>query len=264
MSELEQRSELVDDAVNKTRQLMEKWNNRLTIDSLVLPERYLNGDIEIIVRFRDSCSGEWEHCAIFQYEKVSGTGRHAGECGRSNRVDHLPRHPLECFVLLGDAATNNNSGQCDVRDQHQAMFVDTVKIMDRPEIVVASLVRLEGVDDCFRTRVNSLYFSRCMGFVFGRTLKEGKACLGARCLSMCFDKLPHQVIERAAQVVDCISDNKGNDGGDWREVDPMAFAASLRISLDSDLVQVSATSLKCDFELTDVIFGPFDFCPNAD
>jgi len=41
MNELEERNELVDDAVHKMRQLMEKYKDSLSLDNLRLSEHYL-------------------------------------------------------------------------------------------------------------------------------------------------------------------------------------------------------------------------------
>ena len=53
----EERKELTDNAIDKARQLMEKWKNRLTLDNLRLAERYLVGELEILVHLRIGLPG---------------------------------------------------------------------------------------------------------------------------------------------------------------------------------------------------------------
>ena len=49
------------------------------------------------------------------------------------------------------------------------------------------------------------------------------------------------------------------------DLNPMDFVASLRIVVDAETIRVTAPEgLHSGFEVSDVLFGPFDLCPNTD
>ena len=72
----EERREKRDEALDKSSKLMQRFDERLTLDNLALSKRYLKNELRIHVHIRATGSGGYpEHfCAIFQRElPVFGT-----------------------------------------------------------------------------------------------------------------------------------------------------------------------------------------------
>src|SRR5262245_20505769 len=61
----EQRLETNNDVINRLHHIMERWQERLTLDNLRIADRYVKGELHILVRFRIGGIDE-EHIAFFQ------------------------------------------------------------------------------------------------------------------------------------------------------------------------------------------------------
>jgi hypothetical protein len=268
MSELEQMREQVDDPVNKVRELMEKWDKRITLDNLRLVERYLKGELEVHILLRLSVeSGQaGEFAAILTYfEPIA-----RAEQDRSSKCrDIAPgecsanQTGIPCLVKGGINDSHSHDGQPTV-------FVDIVKFVENPEVLVPTIVWLECLYDAYSARGNSLYFSKRLGFVFGASLADHKGDLPQSPLRQLvksgtfLGNLPDQMVESAAQVMDGIAKsqqepirNRGDDFG------PKDLVSRLRVIMDSDFVWAAIEKVpNLTIEIADVMFGPFDFKPN--
>lgn len=260
MSESQKQDELVDDAVNKTRQLMEKWKNRLTLDNLRLSERYLKGEITIFIFWNVRGADQPNNlCAVFQYGErpVRLPADRSTEVDLEGHLGHIAPHI--------DGGSNNATDSTS-SDKQEMMLVHNVKVVEFPEIPIPTVVRLDRVDEAFRSRVDSLYFSPITGFVFGRSIVDGKARLSSRRTPIGLDQLPREVVKSAPQVVDSVSGDQSETMGDRDSLlNPMDFFSSLGIVLDSESVRcLIPKRLHRRVEIVNVLVGPFDFCPDAD
>src|SRR5262245_36103219 len=102
----------VDDAVNKARQLMEKWKNRLTLDNRRFGERYLKGDLELHILLKIcGATDTGEFCAILKVATQDKSGTYGQRFDESNHG-----------VILSPCS-----------DEKRTMFVDIVKLLEMPE-----------------------------------------------------------------------------------------------------------------------------------
>jgi hypothetical protein len=142
-----------------------------------------------------------------------------------------------------------------------AVLVDVVELAEKRERFVPTHVRLERADHVFRARRDSLYFSREFGFLFGRSLetREIEAAPVSNQIAVGVDQLVDEVIEGAPQVVNRLSDDHSNHGGDLlANLEPKDIR--LRVLIAHDTIRVGfAKGLDSPFEVRDVLFGPFDF-----
>src|SRR5206468_639711 len=94
MNELEERNELRDNPIDKMGQLMQKWNDRLTLDNLRFSERYVNHGLRIHIHFRTCHEGYYsgEFCAALQHW---GVGKNMPVCSGHRR-------PLPILFSEGD------------------------------------------------------------------------------------------------------------------------------------------------------------------
>jgi hypothetical protein len=260
MNRSEKRDELVDDTVHKMRKLFQKWNDRLAPDNLRLSERYLKGDLEVQVLFRWHRGQEPTYfCAIF--------------CRRHCSVWLETPAPVSFAAELNsyhldsvEIAAHRHHAHAESGDDQEMMLVVNVELMECPKSIVPSLVRLGSLNEIYRSRTHSLYLGRRFGFVFGRSITDREASLLGRCASICFDQLPSQVVERCPQIVNCITNDESEIVGSIStNLDPKDFVSRVRIVLDERSIRVTVPKdLHSPFEIVDVLFGPFDFRPDAD
>jgi hypothetical protein len=251
-SPLQEGHELLDNAVHKLRKLGEKWQNRLTLDNLRISERYLKGDIEILIQLFDHApAGLANYCVVFNsLQRViepqsSGlwSERRAGEEGQDRLRVQVSNHKQE-LVLVGN-----------------------VQLMEFPQVAVASLVRLNSFQETFRTRAHSLYLSRNAGFVFGRSLEDREASPARATtgiLPISLDQLPSQMVKSASQVVKDVAHNQRELIGGRVNPELVDMLLSLRVYLSDKSMRVGfSESFNQALEISDVMFGPFDFSPDA-
>jgi hypothetical protein len=251
---LEKKGELVDDAVNEVGKLMEKWKNRLTLDNLRLSERYLEGNLEILVHLVEQIGGcAKNHCAVLKYrEPVSG-----GD-GRSD---------LHQYTLRGKRVRKVNCGILHSASDHkkEAMLVADVELMEFPEVVITTIVGLEGPDNVYRSRTDSLYFSKELGFAFGGQFKNREEQVRTSLAASDFNELPDQMVQTTVQIMDAVPcDQRKDRGRVCNNTNPVDGIPRLRVLIGDQSIRVClAEGLGFPFKISDVLFGPFDFRPDA-
>lgn len=276
MTELEKRQEPADDAINEMRQLVKKWDDRLTLDNLRIAERYLKGEVEFLIHLQVRAVGpsdsrhfcvvvkNWNadslsegHCAVdFRIHAPLDLGDQVAH-GRMPELQQIwreRRSKTEAKILDGEGD-----------NRQEAVLVEVVKLVEFPEAIVPALVRLGRVDETYRGRAHSLYLSRRAGFVFGETLANGEVSPVATGLPVCLNQLPRQVVEAASQLVSGFADDQGDVLGQRvSDLDAKDALSGLRVLLTQKSVWVGfAEGQNPGFEITDVVFGPFDFCPDS-
>lgn len=264
MSTSEERDKLADDSINKARKLVEKWNDRLTMDNLRLCERYLKGEIEFLVSLYREPGHAAQFCAVIKYAGQSGSGSMPSNHEARNSSDALGRQFSHGF--LGGPQTEAERIDAKCHHGQQPMFVNIVEFVEAPEIVVPTLIRLERINDAYGARAHSLYLSRRIGFVFGSTLADGEVSVRATGLPVCVNQLPRQVVKAASQLVDCLSDQQREDHrGICMNMNSEHSLSGLRVILGQNAVWIGfAEGQDVGFQITDVAFGPFDFRPDAE
>lgn len=130
-----QRCERFNDAANQIRQLMERWDKRLTFEGLDIAKRYVDSGAEILPDFNVICGRQLQQFrAIFRATKPDILKQHSNMLALS-----------DSHVLNFDNLGNGNK---------QFVFVMNIEIMQTPEswVSVPSLV-------CFQrpNKVKSLW-----------------------------------------------------------------------------------------------------------
>jgi hypothetical protein len=265
-----------DDPVHQITELMEKWKNRPTLDNLRLSERYLNEEFYINLHclFTGASGNVAKFCAVCEYHK--STVNIDGETPIGVKIgQHYPKLPPSLATSPRECGVNMNESLSESANDHHAMLINSVKIMERPEAIVTTLVRLYCLDEFYGKRLNSLYLvaqppgffvgHNCL-FELGQSLTDGKHGALVRLSPVDQDKLPNEMIQRAPQVMYGIADHAGeimrNLGSDF---DPENLILGLRILVCDDGAIIGlAKGVSQAFKITDVVFGPFDFRANAD
>lgn len=240
--------------VNKVTKMLERFKERMTTDNLRLGERYIKGEIRLIVHIRLS---EENYVAVLQ--RCPDATRHA------ETADAL-------FEPTQEKATGNLKGDTpDIkeRDEQSVVLVGNVQIVDSPEKLVSTLVRVGSVNGIYSTLSHALYSSMTLGLVLRGalpnresdllplSLRESETTLGASD----FNQLPSEMFKSASEVMNNVSGNESDFSRRRLDVSHAIDCLSrLRIELGFDSIRFAVKeTLPNDFKLTDVLFGPFNF-----
>jgi hypothetical protein len=251
-------SEDIDDALREVDELLEGWNNRLSIKNLAIAERYAEAVLEFgivfVARVGDQLTPT-DFVAVFE-RKLPINSAHPHHRGgrvvfgaRSPNVELYSEHLMRC-------------GHGD----EQLVFVGDVETVQTPECVLPSEVRLQSLD----------YFDRVCGRTIDPRYGAGpevanvrtywEACVVAgRCASF-LDQFDSKQIERRPKIVDAVAQDRAPFVGDG-DVEPEAvnFVRGLRFFIDHDAIRMERVKgIDGRFEVQKMFFGPVDLYPASD
>jgi len=160
--------------------------------------------------------------------------------GVSNAKLNLPNSGIRRRTKIDPSLTAN----CE---QQRAMLIDVLEFLKLPEPLrrsgLPSVIRLQSLHDCARPWTDMLDFPATPGSKSGFGLENGKGRFRgflirqARLVSesQCVDEM----IERAPEIVETITDNLGNTT--WRAIDGLKSSdiiSSFSVDLGSDDIRV--------------------------
>jgi len=223
-----------DQAFHISDELVKRWNERLTLDSPFMKERFERGGIHIIL-----------------HVLLKGTGERWGLCFESSRLQEKslvkPLGDIDCIL------PNRQNGP---------VLVDNVQFVDSPKNCVPAVVWFQAIDQFYRFWPDALYFSCPHGFVSSFILRNRKShsCGGLRVgrsdrQSIC------QVIESTSEIVDYVaSDGEHREIVDREIFSPVDYMSELRVLIsETKIFALVPRSLQNFLEVTEILFGPFDF-----
>ncbi len=166
------RSERLDDAVHAITELHKRFKDRLTLDNPRFVDRYIEGKLNLVVRFSVRLVKE-EFFALFQREEI---------------LLHFADHEGADIEAL----------KCGPDCHNQAVFVDIVQAMEGPEIgPIASRVWFDRFERIHRILPHSLYFSRKAGFEIFGARRDEKTCL----VPVAFGAPDtHEIVDEASRI----------------------------------------------------------------
>lgn len=249
--------ELGDNALHQLEHLVHRCKDRLTIDNLRLVERYLKGELHLLLVLKTSRFGV-------------------------DFIADLERLNRATEVCVGDEAQNSTSIRPATDDinhslvversriselvphscgDKESVFVNIVQSAELPEKVIPTLVRLERVDSINALGTEFLYFSTTLRrHVVIKTLpkREMNILLGSAG-RIGSHQSECEIVKSASQIVENVSDDCGNSARNLRDELNVDDLISVRILLSSEEITVFREGIQSNFEITDVLFGPFDF-----
>lgn len=253
-------NEIHNDVVNETRRLMERFNNRPTLDNLRLTERYFESEMHVLVHFRWRNNGEY--VATFQRE-FSNDGLGEIQPRVTGGIGLGDVQPKESFLHDRPLAWKHSVQSVLSRaSKKHFVLIDNVKAVDAPEdFTRSSTVWLDSIDGLYGLIPYALYLSPTSGFVLRGIDRNRKVHTGKR--GEPSHRIAHEIVahvlEGAAEVMNSIPGNERN--GFWHipDADELVNAvSSLRIILESEGIGVffAQEVSPCGFEITDVLVGP--------
>jgi hypothetical protein len=141
----QQWSEIGHEVINKIRHTLKRFNERCTLNYPKFSERYIKSELHFLIHFSVGTVDE-EFVACFQREHSIG--------GSEKRMDRF--HVGESGVILNkkleDVSTQVNAPEHGADDDHKAVLIDIVKLVEDPKRVIPTLVWFDSVDlmDGFR------------------------------------------------------------------------------------------------------------------
>lgn len=254
MDALQERLGLQNDAINKTKQFTEGYKQRLSLNNLRLVERYMKGELHVLVAIDGGSVGQ-QMLADFYREDAPFSWD--GTTDKGNACSWRQRRCIDANGIRTDARSNE-SESC--REQ-EAMLVDNIQLVEHPEVVIPSLVRLSSINEGFGSGTDTVYFSARFGLIFVRTLADRIHGLLGGGIAIGVNHLTDQIIESTSEIVDCIARDQRDDLGNRRDACQTISSqiAKLVVCLAHDFVGLRLhEGVKLDFNVLDVLFGPFD------
>lgn len=259
----EKSSERVDDPLDKMKKLNEKWKNRFTADNLRIVERYCHKELDIALHCRRmGAAGTRPTSALSsnpqtlpEVEREDLVGIEAGK-----RNPEGSANPV--VVSLRDSGRPVSAPGSHSANDQKSMFVEIVKLMERPEAVVPALVGIQSIDQAYGGGLQSRYFfSGLLGLVSGETLANRERGIAGWLGAISLDKLSNQMIDGGSEVVNGIADDTTQGvGNGLDDLHPEDLVAGIRLALCDDSVWVlRVKGIDPAFEITDVVVGPCDF-----
>ena len=252
--DLKQGFKVGQDVADKVSHTVERFNNRLTLANPRFIERYLSGDLHILINLVG-----WrmeEYIAHFQRLPLDILPTEV-----SGAVNEFRGHETDaCKVGKGvDAA--KSYANCD----QQTVFTDSVEHTETPKKVIPSLVRFGRHNSVLSGLGHQLYFSCRVGFIFLRSIKNRKRGASVRLVSRCDNELVGKVVKGRPQIRQDITGNKGKRRGDFLDLShDVLECPRLRVSLGVHEIGVGFhVSDHSDFLIADVLFGPFNLEPDG-
>ena len=172
MNKSQERLKLRHDVADKVRKLMERFNHRLTLSNPILVERYLKGEIRLLVQVRNV---DGEYVAWFERKSPLRRPDEEVQCRERSCFTAGFHHQIH---VLGDVRSQVcalKSTSCNVQP---SVLVDVVQLREDPELMsVPSLVQLGCVDCIYGSLRHAMYFSWTLAHVFRGVIKDGKSDL---------------------------------------------------------------------------------------
>ena len=240
---LEHSVEVVSDGLNHIHQIGKRFNDRLALKPIRLAERYIKGELNALVCF--TVAGDLtQYVALL---KTWGT-KHYRELGRFG--SHFQ---LDGLSNVGANASKNNVFICDVQ------------CVEGPQSTpVPTSVGCYLVDDLFGRNRHTFCLSSRFGYVLLGTLADRKVDI-FRASSCGTYEFAGEIVQGCPQVVSGVPCDKGQTFGNLGEGTNNGLGdVSFAVEMGSNYIRVSpkeSNSLR--IEITDVLFGPFDFGTSA-
>jgi len=239
----------IDEAFCEIDELCQRWDNSLSVKNLTLAERYLKAELEF------GCVLEWKadneviqkYVAIFERKfPVGGVNSHHGA------ARHVPRGLVRDVVLYSDHLV-----RCGYRDD-QLMFIGDVEMVETPQGIISSTIRLQSLEDFDRICSRSIDALDGAGLKMplARTYWESSIVTG--CSAAVSDELDGQQVECGSQIMNAVPQNATPI---IRNSDVLPVAMELmsrfRFSVGKDAVWMEVIkSRDSRLKITKVFFGP--------
>ena len=249
-----ERRELRQDVADKISHTMQRFNQRLTLANPRFVERYLSGELHLLVYLVGRRDEEY----IAHFERLPDARLPMEASGERNDFRWKDAHSVEVRKGIDSHKRHADSDQ-------QTVLVDCVKLIEAPEKVVASLVRIGQPDSVLRGLTHQLYFSMRAGFVCLDSLENGKRSMSIRPVARNDHKLIGKMVEGRAQVEQDVARNQRERGRNLPGFrDHVLDCSALRIVLGVEEIWAGFDEgYHGGLQIADMLIGPFNLQPDC-
>ena len=266
--------------IDQIGRLLKRFDDRLTLNNVRLPERYFKNDLHILMHIRsvnfDAISRQsrqvssefvacFERTPSLMRTEVQVKGVNLG-ISRNAAQPLMIEHSLDNHSL--QVSREHNDTDCGPDSYQNSMLVDIVESVESPEGVIPSLVWLAGLDCLYRCLRHSLYFSGRFGFVFRGIIadREISRLENLRvCRAVDHRKVVSEMIQSRPEIEQHISRYAADAQRDIVGLHEIVNTClrNIVVRLDANHIGIRIKEgFDFRFEIADVLFGPFDFRPN--
>ena len=250
---------------SEINELLKRWNNRLSIDNLRFSQRYIDNLLKIGMVFcrKGGSFHSEEYVAVLERElpvsrvnvERNGIVEFGQRCSRRKNFG-------EYRVCIGD---HSDTGARRRHDEKQSVFVHDVEIVNTPQGVVSSLVRIEALHE--RDSLTGGTFQALRDIRLRELLRGAywEFCvLGGRSVIM-QNKSIDEKVQSGVNVMDAISgDGAPFQGEALPHSEAVNFVLGIRVYLSADEAGIVHEGRDFGFNISKVFFGPTDLYPNTD
>ena len=249
LGELRQPGHGVDESCARLDELIEHATHRLAPDNRRFVERYVNGELQIVLEI--PWGGE-ERYAVCQREH--GVGPRI-ELTEGHVQPGLPQHPVTQRGAVLDGSDEDDTG-----GEQQPVLLPAVQLVELPEgMAVPGAVWLCSFNQLQRVLAGTLYFSAVSGFELVSLLVDRKRRGFRHGAAIRLDSLAGQVVQARAT-----SEQGHAPRHLYALAELIARGPGFRIGVrDDDMWFTPGVVAQGGLEVTDLFFGPFDLCPRA-
>jgi len=233
----------LNDSRDQLRKLIQRWDNRLTLENLSPLEDYVKGRLSMALNVH---FGATRDCTEFSLPT-------------NNHPSDLEGIPI--LVFSADVAKFRDR---DHWNQH-SVLIDDVQAVKGPQGVIRSVVRLYRLDDQIHDigadiGPRSLFFTLQGAYHFLLVNPNGKRGVRVGSATAPSHNIKGQMIEGASQIVGTVANYQSDIIGErLRDLKLQDIESRLSIFLDTKAVEVCLKKSAQDcHQLADVMLGPFD------
>jgi hypothetical protein len=242
-----QLSQIGNNAIDKIKHTLQRWEQRLTVENPNFVERYKKGNLQLLLEFSTGLIPK-KYVIFFQ-----GANCLVGE--------NYPRVRFSrTWKLFGIQARQMHSNIRSNNGDRESVFIDNAQAVQTPEnIPIPSLVWLNSADRIYNVLPHSLYLSKTFGFVF-------RGAVGYREINFAFSGVgaaperARQIIQGGSSILNDVACDGEDCRSDWLYARDVVRCSALRINTALNCVWPTPYEFgDLDFKILEVMVGPFDF-----
>lgn len=257
-----------DEVVDQVRHVLNRYQNRLTVDNSRCVERYIKNEASLLVHVMLDGTGVECVAHFHAHERVSGSD-HELLALFPDKLDEC-RVSSEGALLkgVGEVVGNVYPEIKSANQERCPVFVGVVQFIQLPQgVSFPSLVRFCCIDCIYNGLPNALYRSFSSGWVIrGATRnREIHLPIRLRAAARVQDQVVGDMVERTSEVLKYVGCNGCEIVRDAVRLNDVVRALSgLVVVLEPDAIGVGVIeSGQPKLQILDVLFGPCDFRPDS-